>query len=118
MSETMRAGPLTGLRVLEIGHFIAAPFGTRLLGDLGADVIKIEPPAGDPVRQWGTPVDGNSPWWSQHGRNKRCITLNLKHPKAKDIVLGLAASVAVGALLRVVVEALRLADVRLVGLQQ
>ncbi len=92
MSETMRAGPLTGLRVLEIGHFIAAPFGTRLLGDLGADVIKIEPPAGDPVRQWGTPVDGNSPWWSQHGRNKRCITLNLKHPKAKDIVLGLAAT--------------------------
>ncbi len=91
MSESMRAGPLTGLRVLEIGHFIAAPFGTRLLGDLGADVIKIEPPAGDPVRQWGTPVDGNSPWWSQHGRNKRCITLNLKHPKAKDIVLGLVA---------------------------
>ncbi len=91
MNNATRAGPLTGLRVLEIGHFIAAPFGTRLLGDLGADVIKIEPPAGDPVRQWGTHIEGNSPWWSQHGRNKRCITLNLKHPKAKDIVLGLAA---------------------------
>ena len=91
MERTKRAGPLTGLRVLEIGHFIAAPFGTRLLGDLGADVIKVEPPAGDPVRQWGTHIDGNSPWWSQHGRNKRCITLNLKHPKAKEIVLGLAA---------------------------
>lgn len=91
MNNATRAGPLTGLRVLEIGHFIAAPFGTRLLGDLGADVIKIEPPGGDPVRQWGTHIEGNSPWWSQHGRNKRCITLNLKHPKAKDIVLGLAA---------------------------
>ena len=91
MNNATRAGPLTGLRVLEIGHFIAAPFGTRLLGDLGADVIKIEPPAGDPGREWGTHIEGNSPWWSQHGRNKRCITLNLKHPKAKDIVLGLAA---------------------------
>lgn len=90
MAEEMRSGPLTGLRVLEIGHFIAAPFGTRLLADLGADVIKIEPPAGDPIRQWGTHVDGNSPWWSQHARNKRCMTLNLKDPKAKDIVLGLA----------------------------
>lgn len=89
MAEEVRSGPLTGLRVLEIGHFIAAPFGTRLLADLGADVIKIEPPTGDPIRQWGTHVDGNSPWWSQHARNKRCMTLNLKDPKAKDIVLGL-----------------------------
>src|SRR3546814_6606586 len=51
---------LSGLRVLEIGHFIAAPFCTRLLGDLGADVIKIEPPAGDPARQWGEMVNGRS----------------------------------------------------------
>jgi len=90
MEEAARSGPLTGLRVLEIGHFIAAPFATRLLGDLGADVIKIEPPRGDPIRQWGIHVDGNSPWWSQHARNKRCITLDLKHPRAKEIVLGLA----------------------------
>jgi crotonobetainyl-CoA:carnitine CoA-transferase CaiB-like acyl-CoA transferase len=83
-------GPLAGLRVIEIGHFIAAPFCTRLLGDLGADIIKIEPPAGDPVRQWGQQVDGHAPWWSMHGRNKRCITLNLKHPKAAGIVLRLA----------------------------
>src|SRR3546814_2715460 len=61
---------LSGLRVLEIGHFIAAPFCTRLLGDLGADVIKIEPPAGDPARQWGEMVNGRSLWWSMHGRSE------------------------------------------------
>ena len=91
MTQAADGGPLSGLRILEIGHFVAAPFCTRLLADLGADVIKIEPPAGDPVRQWGKQVNGASPWWSLHGRNKRCITLNLKHPKATDIVLRLAA---------------------------
>jgi len=83
--------PLEGLRVLELGHFIAAPFCTRLLADLGADVIKVEPRAGDPVRQWGEPVDGHSLWWSVHGRNKRCITLDLKSPKARALVLQLVA---------------------------
>ena len=91
MTQDAVGGPLSGLRVLEIGHFVAAPFCTRLLADLGADVIKIEPPGGDPVRQWGRQVNGQSLWWSMHGRNKRSITLNLKHPKAVDIVLRLAA---------------------------
>src|SRR5215210_3556029 len=86
------AGPLSGLRVLELGHFVAAPFCTRLLGDLGADVVKVEPPgAGDPVRQWGARYKGDSAWWSVHGRNKRCVTLNLKHPRARELALGLAA---------------------------
>jgi crotonobetainyl-CoA:carnitine CoA-transferase CaiB-like acyl-CoA transferase len=85
------SGPLSGLRVLEIGHFVAAPFCTRLLGDLGADVIKIEPPTGDPVRQWGGQLNGKSLWWSVHGRNKRSVTLNLKHSKAAAIVLRLVA---------------------------
>jgi crotonobetainyl-CoA:carnitine CoA-transferase CaiB-like acyl-CoA transferase len=89
MTEPARHGPLTGLRVVEIGHFVAAPFCTRILGDLGADVIKIEPPEGDPVRQWGEQIDGNSLWWSMHGRNKRSVTLNLKQPRAADIVLKL-----------------------------
>ena len=84
-------GPLSGLRVIEIGHFVAAPFCTRLLGDLGADIIKIEPPTGDPVREWGGQVDGNSVWFSQHSRNKKSITLNLKHKRAVDIVLRLCA---------------------------
>ena len=84
-------GVLTGLRVLEIGHFVAAPFATRLLGDLGADIIKIEPPGGDPARQWGAQIDGQSLWWSMHARNKRSITLDLKHPRAREIVMGLVA---------------------------
>ena len=84
-------GPLSGLRIVEIGHFVAAPFCTRLLADLGADVIKIEPPSGDPVRQWGGQVDGQSVWWSLHGRNKRSVTVNLKHKRAADLVLRLVA---------------------------
>ena len=90
MTPKTAHGPLSGLRIIEIGHFVAAPFCTRILGDLGADVIKIEPPSGDPVRQWGSQLDGQSVWWSLHGRNKRSITLNLKHAKAADIVLRLA----------------------------
>lgn len=92
-STTENNGVLSGLRVLELGHFVAAPFCTRLLADLGADVIKVEPPgAGDPVRQWGRQENGHSAWWSMHGRNKRSVTLNLKHPKAAGIVLDLVRS--------------------------
>jgi crotonobetainyl-CoA:carnitine CoA-transferase CaiB-like acyl-CoA transferase len=80
---------LDGLRVLGIGHFVAAPFATRLLGDLGADIIKIEPLGGDPVRQWGAQLDGKSLWWSVHGRNKRSLALNLKTPEALEIVRAL-----------------------------
>lgn len=82
----MAKGPLNGLRVLELGHFIAAPFCTRVLGDLGAEIIKVESPGkGDPVRSWGKMVNGKSLWWSVHGRNKKCVTLNLKDPKGLDI---------------------------------
>lgn len=87
MTTDQASGPLSGLRILEIGHFVAAPFCTRLLADLGADVIKIEPHGGDPVRKWGASVDDNSLWWSVHGRNKRSVRLNLKAPGATDIVL-------------------------------
>jgi crotonobetainyl-CoA:carnitine CoA-transferase CaiB-like acyl-CoA transferase len=80
--------PLVGLKVLEIGHYIAAPFCTRILADLGAEVIKLEPPGGDPFRGWGAAKDGNSVWFSIHGRNKLCIELDLK--KDRDTVLRLA----------------------------
>lgn len=86
---TAEGGLLSGLRVLEIGHFVAAPFATRLLGDLGADVIKIEPRDGDPVRQWGAQVDGKSLWWSMHGRNKRSVVLDLKAKQGQEILLRL-----------------------------
>ncbi len=79
--------PLAGFRVLELGHYIAAPFATRLLGDLGAEIIKVEPPGGDPVRQWGARHNGSAPWWSVHARNKRCISLDLKKPEARRVVL-------------------------------
>jgi crotonobetainyl-CoA:carnitine CoA-transferase CaiB-like acyl-CoA transferase len=83
-------GPLTGLRIIELGHFVAAPFCTRLLADFGADVIKVEPLGGDPVRQWGRQVEGaGAPWWSMHARNKRCIAMNLKKPRAAKLVLDL-----------------------------
>ena len=65
-----RTGPLVDLKVLEFGHYIAAPFCTRILADLGAEVIKVEPPGGDPFRGWGASVDGHSVWFSVHGRNK------------------------------------------------
>ncbi len=81
--------PLAGLRVLELGHYVAAPFAARLLGDLGAEVIKIEPPSGDPVRQWGARYMGSAPWWSVHARNKQCVSLDLKKPEARQIVLDL-----------------------------
>jgi crotonobetainyl-CoA:carnitine CoA-transferase CaiB-like acyl-CoA transferase len=82
-------GTLTHLKVLEIGHYIAAPFCTRILADLGAEVIKIEPPGGDPFRGWGAAVDGNSVWFSIHGRNKLSIELDLK--RDRDVFLKLAA---------------------------
>ncbi|MFC0387532.1 CaiB/BaiF CoA transferase family protein [Muricoccus vinaceus] len=84
--------PLAGFRVLELGHYVAAPFAARLLGDLGAEVIKVEPPGGDPVRQWGARHKGSAPWWSVHARNKRCVTLDLKKPGAREVVLDLVRS--------------------------
>src|SRR6202030_1258454 len=81
--------PLVGLKVLEIGHYIAAPFCTRILADLGAEVIKVEPPGGDPFRGWGEAKDGHSVWFSVHGRNKLSIELDLK--KDREILLKLAA---------------------------
>jgi formyl-CoA transferase len=84
-------GPLTGVRVLEMGSFIAGPFAGQLLGDYGADVIKIEPPGeGDPMRRWGITKDGDSLWWPAIARNKRSVALDLRQPRARDIVRRLA----------------------------
>jgi crotonobetainyl-CoA:carnitine CoA-transferase CaiB-like acyl-CoA transferase len=82
--------PLTGLKILELGHYIAAPFATRLLADLGAEVIKVEPPEGDPVRGWGSQVNGHAVWFSVHGRNKLSVTLDLKSPEGQEKIRALA----------------------------
>lgn len=80
-------GPLSGIRVVEMGQLIAGPFCGQLLGDLGADVIKIEEPTkGDPMRQWGqAQVEGDSFWWSVLGRNKRSVTLNLREQEGQSL---------------------------------
>ncbi len=90
-----RTGPLVGLKVLEIGHYIAAPFCTRILADLGAEVIKIEPPGGDPFRGWGAAVEGHSVWFSVHGRNKLSVVLDLKRDRQTFLKLAARADVLV-----------------------
>lgn len=88
----MSTGPLDGVRVLELGSFIAGPFAGQLLGDYGADVIKIEDPVdGDPMRAWGVTLDGDSLWWPAIARNKRSVALDLRDAAARDVVLRLAA---------------------------
>jgi formyl-CoA transferase len=89
--RTPARGPLAGLKVLELGHYIAGPFCTRILADLGAEVVKLEPPGGDPFRGWGSSVDGNSVWWSIHGRNKLCAEVDMKRAEGREAVMRLAA---------------------------
>jgi crotonobetainyl-CoA:carnitine CoA-transferase CaiB-like acyl-CoA transferase len=84
-------GPLAGLRVLELGQVLAGPFAGALLAWFGADVIKVEPPGeGDPVRTWRQMHKGTSLWWYILGRNKRCITANLRAPEGRELVKRLA----------------------------
>jgi formyl-CoA transferase len=85
------AGPLAGLKVLELGQLIAGPFAAKTLADFGAEVIKIEPPGtGDPLRKWRLLKDGTSVWWQVQSRNKRSLALDLKQPEAQAIVRQLA----------------------------
>jgi len=84
------SGPLEGLLVIEMGSLIAGPFCGQLMGDMGADVIKIEAPGdGDPMRQWG---QGAKPaWWRVIGRNKRSLSLDLRQPRGQEIARKLTA---------------------------
>ena len=72
--------PVAGLRVLDLGNMIAGPFCSHLLADFGAEVIKVELPSGDPLRGWRAQYKGMSLFWMILGRNKKTITLNLRHP--------------------------------------
>lgn len=87
-------GPLTGMRVLDLSRILAGPFCAQILGDFGAEVIKVERPAvGDDTRYWGPPFleDGTAAYYTCANRNKRSITINLKHKQGQEIVRRLAA---------------------------
>ncbi|MDH5333493.1 MAG: CoA transferase, partial [Thermoleophilia bacterium] len=86
------SGPLAGVRVVELGQLLAGPFTGRLLGDLGAEIIKVEAPGQpDPIRDWGKArYHGRSLWWPVQSRNKKCITLNLRHERGQELMLELA----------------------------
>jgi crotonobetainyl-CoA:carnitine CoA-transferase CaiB-like acyl-CoA transferase len=83
--------PLKGMRVIEMGQLIAGPFTGSILGYFGAEIIKIEPITGDPVRYWRLTENNTSYWWHSVSRNKKSITLNLKSEEgiqiAKDLIL-------------------------------
>ena len=90
---TAPRGPLTDLVVIEMGTLIAGPFAGQILGDFGAEVIKLEDPkVGDPMRQWGRSLPkGHSPWWPVIGRNKKSVGLNLRDPEGQAIARTLIA---------------------------
>lgn len=90
----MSPSALAGLRVIDFSRVLAGPYCTMLLADLGADVIKVEhPQGGDDTRQWGPPwLDGESAYFLSVNRNKRSLTLNLKHQKGRELAHQLAIS--------------------------
>jgi crotonobetainyl-CoA:carnitine CoA-transferase CaiB-like acyl-CoA transferase len=89
------AGQLSGLRILELGSLIAGPFSTRLLADMGARVVKIEPPGGDPLRNWGLVTEEGSLWSMVQSRNKESVVIDLRRPEGQRLARKLAGSVDV-----------------------
>jgi len=85
--EILNTGPLSDLRVIEMGTLLAGPFCGQLMGDFGAEVIKVEPPGkGDPMREWGQEkAHGMSLWWPVIARNKKSVTLNLREDEGQEI---------------------------------
>jgi crotonobetainyl-CoA:carnitine CoA-transferase CaiB-like acyl-CoA transferase len=92
MPSPTDARPLEGIRVLELGQLIAGPFAGCVLGYFGAEVIKVEPPgSGDALRNWRVlDEDGTSYWWRSMSRNKRCVTVNMREQRGRDLVHRLA----------------------------
>jgi len=93
VDKSFKNGPLSDLRVIEMGTLLAGPFCGQLLGDLGAEVIKVEPPGqGDPMRVWGRQKQGDpSLWWPVVGRNKKAITLDLRQAEGQQVLKDLVA---------------------------
>ena len=84
--------PLSGVKVIELGTLIAGPFASRICAEFGAQVIKVESPdGGDPLRKWRKLYEGTSLWWFVQARNKKSLTLNLKHPEGLSILKALLA---------------------------
>ena len=84
-----RSRPLEGIRVVEMGQLLAGPFTGTILGYFGAEVIKVEPPTGDPIRQWREVRDGNSLWYYSLARNKKSVTLDLKSERGRELAFSL-----------------------------
>ena len=89
--EANGPGPLAGVRIIELGQLLAGPFTGRLLGDLGAEIIKVEAPGQpDPMRDWGhARYEERSLWWPVLSRNKKCVTLNLRAERGQELLLEL-----------------------------
>ncbi|NUP06805.1 MAG: CoA transferase [Polyangiaceae bacterium] len=86
----MTERPLDGLKVLELGQLLAGPFAGTMLAYFGADVIKVEPPSGDPIRTWRGMDGDTSVWWRSLARNKRCIAVDLRTDEGRGLVRDLA----------------------------
>ena len=85
--------PLAGIRVLELGSLIAGPFAAKILGEFGAEVIKIEPPTtGDPLRKWRKLHNGTSLWWQIQSRNKKSVAIDLKTEGGQELVRKIAST--------------------------
>jgi len=92
----MSTQPLSGIRALEMGQLIAGPFAAKMLGEFGAEVIKIEPPGkGDPLRNWRLLHKGTSVWWQVQSRNKKSVSLDLRRPEAQALIRKLVEDVDV-----------------------
>ncbi|HZV50212.1 MAG TPA: CoA transferase, partial [Candidatus Dormibacteraeota bacterium] len=89
MSDTLR-----GVRVLDLTRMLAGPYATMLLADMGAEVIKVEEPSGDPIRRMGPPFepDGSSAYFNAINRNKKSVVLDLRTPAGRDTFLRLVAT--------------------------
>ena len=82
--------PLAGMKIVELGQLIAGPFAGKFFADFGAEVIKIEPPGGDPLRKWRKLHKGTSLWWYVQNRNKKSVTADLRLPEGQEIVRRIA----------------------------
>jgi len=90
--DAVKQKPLDDIKVVELGQLIAGPFAGKFFADFGAEVIKIEPPEGDPLRKWRKLHQGTSLWWYVQNRNKKSVTADLRVPEGQEIVRRIAAN--------------------------